>query len=140
MTLGEKQRKFTRILADLILWAYDHGYELTLGEAFRSDEQAEINAIGFLGRKDMCARLRWDTSPFNHLADKIENNGKAGGIRNSLHEKRLAIDLMLFKDGVYLTRTEDYEPLGLFWESIGGTWGGRFNDGNHFSLTHEGIK
>jgi len=149
MGLSEKQRKFTRMLADLIIWAYDNGYEMTLGEAYRSDEQAEINAIGFLGRRDLCAHLRfnkpegpklWNVSPFAALADKIENNGKAGGIRNSLHSKRLAIDLMLFKDGVYLTNSEDYRPLGEFWESIGGTWGGRFHDGNHFSCEHEGIK
>jgi hypothetical protein len=58
----------------------------------------------------------------------------------SLHRKRLAVDFNLFKDGVYLTQTEDYEPLGLYWESIGGSWGGRFNDGNHFSLEHGGVK
>jgi len=30
--------------------------------------------------------------------------------------------------------------LGLYWESIGGSWGGRFGDGNHFSLEHEGRR
>jgi hypothetical protein len=54
------------------------------------------------------------------------------GHKSSLHRKRLAIDLNLFKDGNYLTETEDYEPLGIYWESLGGYWGGRFNDGNHF--------
>jgi len=62
------------------------------------------------------------------------------GFAQSLHCKRLAIDLNLFKNGVYLTRTDQHEPLGIYWESIGGTWGGRFNDGNHYSLEHEGIK
>ena len=57
-----------------------------------------------------------------------------GHIVDSYHEKRLAVDFNLFKDGKYLTRTKEHEPLGLFWESIGGTWGGRFNDGNHYSL------
>lgn len=54
---------------------------------------------------------------------------------DSFHYKRLAIDLNLFKDGKYLTETDDHRPLGLFWESIGGTWGGRFKnpDGNHYS-------
>jgi hypothetical protein len=54
---------------------------------------------------------------------------------NSFHYKRLAIDLNLFKDGIYLTDTESHLPLGLFWESLGGTWGGRFRrpDGNHYS-------
>lgn len=59
---------------------------------------------------------------------------------NSLHAMGLAIDLNLFKKGQYLSATEDHETLGLFWESIGGSWGGRFNDGNHYSLEHGGMK
>jgi hypothetical protein len=59
---------------------------------------------------------------------------------NSLHKDRLAIDLNLFKNQDYLKSTEDYLPLGEYWESIGGAWGGRFNDGNHFSLEHNGRK
>ena len=62
------------------------------------------------------------------------------GHKNSLHRKRLAIDLNLFKDGKYLVNTADHQPLGEYWESIGGTWGGRFEDGNHYSLEHEGMK
>jgi len=58
----------------------------------------------------------------------------------SLHRKRLAQDLNVFKDGVYLRKTEELTELGLYWESTGGTWGGRFQDGNHFSLEHEGFK
>lgn len=110
MTLGAKQRLFTRMVADLIKWAYDHGYELTFAEAYRSPA----------------------------MAAKMEIEGK--GISNSLHCDRLAIDLNLFKDGVYLTQTFHHQPLGEFWESIGGTWGGRFNDGNHYSLAHEDRK
>jgi hypothetical protein len=67
-------------------------------------------------------------------------NEADGGHPRSLHLQRLAIDLNLFKDGVYLTETEDHRELGEFWESIGGTWGGRFNDGNHYSLAHGGMK
>ena len=67
---------------------------------------------------------------------------RAGHSKNSFHYKKLAIDINLFKDGKYLTRTEDHEQFGLFWESLGGTWGGRFKDsngnpkpdGNHYSL------
>lgn len=59
---------------------------------------------------------------------------QSGHRENSFHYKRLAIDLNLFKNGAYLTKTSDHEPLGVFWESIGGTWGGRWNDGNHYSL------
>ena len=55
---------------------------------------------------------------------------------NSFHYKRLAIDLNLFKNGEYLTKTEDHRPLGEFWKSLGGTWGGDFTrkDGNHYSF------
>jgi hypothetical protein len=63
-----------------------------------------------------------------------------GHMANSLHYQRLAIDLNLFRDGKYLTNTEAHLPLGLFWESIGGAWGGRFKDGNHYSLAHAGRK
>jgi hypothetical protein len=62
------------------------------------------------------------------------------GRPNSLHKDKLALDLNLFKDGVYLAETKDHEPLGVFWESIGGSWGGRFNDGNHYSLEHKGMR
>ena len=62
-----------------------------------------------------------------------------GHSEQSFHYKRLAIDLNLFKNGEYLKSTKSHEPLGLFWESIGGTWGGRFKrkDGNHYSLGEE---
>lgn len=62
------------------------------------------------------------------------------GRKTSLHKSRLAIDLNLFKNGTYLTTTEDHKPLGEYWESIGGSWGGRFNDGNHYSLAHNGRR
>lgn len=110
MTLGDKQRRFTRMVALLIQYAYEIGYELTFAEAYRTPEQAQRNA-------------------------------EAGtGIANSLHTERLAVDFNLFKNGEYLTQTEDHRQLGEFWESIGGAWGGRFGDGNHYSLEHNGRK
>jgi hypothetical protein len=112
MTLGEKQRLFTRLVGMLIEFAYANGYELTFGDAYRSPEQAKQNAA----------------------------TGK--GIVNSLHCERLAIDLNLFRHGKYLTDSADYKPLGEFWESLGAdcAWGGRFTrpDGNHFSIKHAG--
>ncbi|MGJ7057404.1 M15 family metallopeptidase [Morganella morganii] len=112
MTLSEKQSLFTVMIAQLILWANDHGYRLTFGEAYRTPEQAKLNA----------------------------KSGK--GISNSLHTQRLAVDFNLFINGQYKTDTPGYLPLGEYWESIGGTWGGRFSrpDGNHFSLEHNGVK
>lgn len=66
------------------------------------------------------------------LGDCFRDDRCDYGAVNSKHKKRLAIDLNLFKDGKYLTETFDHQPLGLFWESIGGIWGGRFDDGNHY--------
>lgn len=114
MTLGEQQRRFLPFVAKLIDFAYRQGFELTAGEFYRTPEQAALNA-------------------------------KTGaGIAHSLHTQRLAVDLQLFKDGVYLTDSADYEPLGSFWESLDpdACWGGRFSkpDGNHFSLTWQGVK
>jgi len=53
--------------------------------------------------------------------------------KGSFHFKRLAIDLNLFKNGVFLKTTEDHKPLGMFWKILGGTWGGDWDDGNHYS-------
>lgn len=111
MTLGQKQRKFTRMIADLILFAYEQGYELTFGDAFR-----DPRVHGAVGEK------------------------KSYSSANSLHKERLAIDLNLFKDGRFLSQSEDHRPLGEYWESLGGSWGGRFEDGNHYSLEHGGRK
>lgn len=111
MTLGSKQRKFTLMIAQLIQWAYEQGYELTVGDAYRDP------------------RLHGQVG---------ESKGYGSDV--SLHKQRLAMDLNLFKDGKFLTSTEDHKPLGEKWESMGGSWGGRFNDGNHYSLEHEGRK
>jgi len=65
---------------------------------------------------------------------------QSGHKKNSNHYIRLAIDLNLFKDGKYLQSTEDHKLLGKYWEFLGGCWGGRFKDGNHYSLEHRGYK
>lgn len=71
------------------------------------------------------------------------------GMGMSLHRLRLAGDLLLFKRGRYLETTEAYEWLGRIWEGFSGEyegeylefcWGGRFADGNHFSIAHNGRK
>jgi hypothetical protein len=111
LTLGQKQRRFVLMTAHLILRAYDLGYELTTGDGYR-----DPRVFGAMGER------------------------KGYGESRSAHKHRLAHDWNLFKDGKFLTATSDHEMLGRFWESMGGTWGGRFNDGNHYSLEHDGIK
>ena len=113
MTLRQKQSLFAVLVAKLIQQANAMGYAVTLGEAYRSPEEA--------------ARLE----------------ALKKGIKNSLHTQRLAIDLNLFRDGAYLSDGEAYKPLGEWWEAQsfdGATccWGGRFHDGNHFSISHGG--
>lgn len=107
MELSKQQTLFARDVSRLIDFIFSSGYSCTLGDAFRSEEQAKIYA----------------------------KEGK--GIINSLHCKRLAIDLNVFDpNGKYLSDTKDYERFGCFWESLdeNNKWGGRFVrlDGNHF--------
>lgn len=109
-TLGEKQRQFTVMVAALINKATSLGFEVTLGDAYR-----DPRVFGAMGER------------------------KGYGESRSAHKQRLAIDLNLFKDGKFLADTKSHTSLGEWWESIGGTWGGRFNDGNHYSLKHNGI-
>ena len=62
------------------------------------------------------------------------------GHKRSLHKSSLAIDIVLTKDDNLFSQTEDYLEAGEYWESIGGSWGGRFSDGGHFSLAHNGMR
>lgn len=117
ITLHQKQSKFVELVAKLIQFCYSSGYELSFGECYRTPEQARLNSLS------------------------------GSGIANSLHTLRLAIDLNLFKDGKWLNRSEDFLPLGEWWEKQSTpefecSWGGRFQhpDGNHFSISHNGVK
>ncbi len=106
MTLSERQRLFAKLVPRLIDKIYSSGDECTLGEALRTQEMADLYA----------------------------KQGK--GIKNSLHLKKLAIDLNLFKGGQYVSDTEAHRPYGEFWETLHPRcrWGGRFKDGNHYEL------
>ena len=101
--LGDMRRKFTRMLPELMNYAFSNGYELALD----------------YGKRCLDCKV---------------------GRVNSLHKLGLAVDFNLYKNGIYLKKTEDHLPLGQFWESIGGSWGGRFDDGNHYSLAYKGMR
>ena len=91
----------------------------------------------------MVARLIQQAAEMGYevtLGDAFRDDRCPYGAPDSLHKKRLAIDLNLFRDGKFLPRTEDHLMLGEWWESIDGTWGGRFKDGNHYSLEHNGKR
>lgn len=141
-TLSQLRMDFTHLAAKLLLKAEELGYRVTLGEGYRSDEQACINSLGPQGR-DAVARLIYGVFP--SLAEALVNNGKAGGIKNSVHQLGLAVDINLFKGGVYLTSSEDHRALGEWWKSQHplASWGGDFRpkpDGNHYSFEYDGVK
>jgi hypothetical protein len=112
-TLRQQQSRFALAISNLILQAYDMGYEVTLGDAYRD--------------------------PRLHGEFGVQ---KGYGRASSQHKRRLAIDLNLFKNGRYLSSTEAHRPLGEWWEAQhpDAAWGGRFNDGNHYSFTRGGFK
>jgi hypothetical protein len=122
--LGEvlwKQNLFAEMSTELIRQAQMMGYQVTLGEAWRPAEIALL---------------------------PVRQYAQAGkGIIKSLHLERMAIDINLFRNGHYLSDTQDYRLLGEWWENqyvvgVRPCWGGRFHarDGNHFSFEHEGRK
>lgn len=111
MTLGEKQELFSILIAEHICWLYACGYKVRCGDFFAHD----------------------------------------GHRPGSNHYKKLAADLNLFRNGVYLTATSDHLESGTMWESRHELcrWGGNWdkdeypgepgeNDGNHYSLYHNG--
>ena len=97
--------------AHLVAYAYGQGYELTQGDGYR------------------------DPRVFGQIGER-----RGYGESKSAHKQRLAVDYNLFIGGVYRTDTEAHSALGEYWEMLGGAWGGRFDDGNHYSLEHEGVK
>jgi hypothetical protein len=117
-TLRQKQSRFARSVPLLLQYMTALGYEYTLGEAWRTQAQANANAAS------------------------------GAGISNSLHIDRLAIDINLFKDGEFLTDGVDHARPGAFWKSLASdhAWGGDFKDArgnpkpdpNHYSLRYGG--
>ena len=107
MTLREQQSLFVEDVAKLLEHIIAAGFHITFGETYRTAEQAAIYA----------------------------NEGK--GIINSLHCKRLAVDLNIYTaTGEFLKEAKDYEQFGLFWEKLDthNRWGGHFQrvDADHF--------
>jgi hypothetical protein len=108
------QEEFAQSVARLIQKADELGYHVTFGEAYRTPEQAALNAKS------------------------------GAGISNSLHTERLAIDLNLFRDGRWITDGEGHTELGVWWKGLGPMYrhGGDFKskDWNHYSISSDGIR
>ena len=114
----ELQSLFVVYLGQLIRYATERGYSLTLGEGFVQTPRKTRGGY------------------FTH--DGVH-------MPKSLHYERLAQDLNLFVDNEYVTSGEHFAwvDLGGFWEGLapGVTrWGGRFknHDANHFSVEWQG--
>ena len=115
MSLGQEQEIFSKHVALLINKAIDLGFGVRLGEVMRPIEMQQLYV----------------------------KTGRSKTM-NSMHIKKLAIDLNLIIDGKLATRAQ-IEPLGKWWESLdpknrwGGSWRGlveskksSFVDAPHF--------
>jgi len=117
MRLIEAQKRFATAVGMLLSHIQSAGYECTLGDAYR------------------------DPRVFGMVGDR-----KGYGRSRSNHKVRLAIDLNLFRDGEYLTDSEQHRPIGEWWEQYGAeqglplSWGGHFGDGNHYSMEWNGRR
>lgn len=102
MTQREKQADFEIMEAKLILFAWEKlGLKLVRLEWLRSSAQQAINVAKGLSEtmeSDHCVGL---ASDFCFLGDILD-------------------------DGKINWDLERYRPLGEYWESLGGRWGGRF--------------
>jgi peptidoglycan L-alanyl-D-glutamate endopeptidase CwlK len=123
-TSTEKRSRFLGLFGQLLTFAAERGILMIVWTFERSPQ--EQNFLYQQGR----------TRP-----GKIVTNCD-GYITKSEHQKWLAIDLAVVKDGeVEWADLPEYHDLGEFWESLGGAWGGAFigsgsalNDIYHFQL------
>lgn len=112
LTEHQRQVLHFKLFAHLIDFIFEQGYEATWGEAYRTPEQAALDAQ-------------------KHI-----------GIAASLHTNRMAVDVMLFKDGVYLQDPEPYKVLADYWVTLHPLFRAGYNftsrDADHFSITFQG--
>lgn len=116
--LNQKQAAFSAAIGHFLVWLSEEGYWAVFGEAFRPADVAALYAQ------------------------------QKRGVNGSNHCLRLAIDLILFRNGTELKTFWDYLDAGTYWESLSNdkftcTWGGRFLplvDCVHFSFEHNGVK
>ena len=112
MRLGTKQELFAELFIEHCAWLISKGYKIRFGDIFARE-----------GHRD-----------------------------GSNHYLKLAGDLNLFLGGDFLTKTMDHYESGKKWESRHELcrWGGNWdkderagepgeNDGNHYSLIHNGA-
>lgn len=136
--LGRKQTLFGALQPLVILHARAAlNLELRLFEFQRSEAVARWNAE----HCRTCKKVKGHS--VHRPATRGRHEFRAIGIVRSLHRIRLAGDYGLFTlAGEYLVRNDEYQELGRYFESLHplAYWGGRFGDGNHLSVRHQGRK
>lgn len=107
MTLREKQSIFALNISKLIIWAFDNGYEITLGESQRTNDQQLLYFMGY--KLFVCGSSL-----------KLAKTKKLSKTMYSLHKKKLALDLNVFKEGRLLNKydKELFKPLAEYWKSL----------------------
>lgn len=124
MGLRQKQSIFALNISKLIVWAYQNGYEITLGEAKRTRSQQYLYFYGYTIQR---------ISGFL----KLVKSRRLSKTMNSFHLKKLALDINVFIDGKYRTDKEAFKPLAEYWRSLhpdnvsGYDWD---YDMNHFQM------
>ena len=129
MTLGQKQRLFSVLLGTLIGQATSLGWLISLSEGYVGDS---------INRPEEDSPHRRDGGHFKRIAQDV----------NLYHCPHVPVHLPpgLDSDGcpdpVWHRDTVSYQVLGAFWERQHplARWGGRWGDGNHFSLEDAGVK
>ncbi len=122
MRLQDKQAIFASYVGKLIVYINEQGYEVTFGDAWAFDVRPVIEYLQSVGGAEDLIKLLISRKHSKH----------------SKHYKKLGIDLNIFRDGKYLSKTEDHRPFGEYWESLDHkcVWGGRIKDGNHYQYGH----
>ena len=126
--LVEKQNQFFRLFLKLSQFILDQGYEASFGDAYRSTDQ-----------------LKCCYCDKTHSYQELLKFNSKSKVSHSAHNDRCAIDLVIRKNGIIIADS-DYKAFGGYWETGGGTWGGRFGvkkeeygnkigwDAGHFEL------
>jgi hypothetical protein len=113
MTLSEKQIIFAANAGRLFAYAAAQGIPGKVGTWYRStSEQLALFARGASQKK------------------------------TGMHQLGLAVDYLIIRNGKLPKDDPAYDELGVYWEILGGTWGGRWkslHDRNHFEFK-EGMK
>ena len=106
-----KQATFNRKLGLLLTYAAIQEINVIVSSFIRTPEQqAENYKVGRRG-----------------IAGEATITDCDGYNRISRHQTKVAIDLNVIDgQGNVITDDKPYQVMGLFWESLGGQWGGRF--------------